>query len=165
MLPPLAAGRGYNRHMREFILMIHATTGALGILAALWVFVEALNASASNRARLLWGSALTAFFMTVTLIVGGYWYILYYAADKALILAGPWSFAHNLVMETKEHLFFVTLILSLLLPIVVRGNDIATNRGARILVLVIAALIVLSSFAIEGMGALISMAVRISLLH
>ncbi|MDO8561356.1 MAG: hypothetical protein Q7S05_00840 [bacterium] len=151
--------------MREFLLMIHPTTGALAILAALWVFVETLNASERNRVRLLWGSALTAVLMVVTLIVGGYWYVVYYAADKAIILKGAWPFAHSLVMETKEHFFFATLILSILLPIVVRGNDLVTNHGARILVLVITALVVLSSFAMEGAGAFISMAVRVGLMQ
>ncbi len=150
--------------MKEALLMIHPTTGALAILAAVWVFVEAMNASPSNRIRLAWGSVLTPLLMLITLVVGGYWYIIYYATDKALILAGPWSIAHGLVMETKEHLFFATLILALLLPIVVRSNDLATNRGARAFVLAISGLIVLSSFAIEGAGAFISMAVRMSLL-
>lgn len=142
--------------------MIHPTTGALAILATLWVFVEALNASASNRARLWWASVAGAVFMVITTIVGGYWYVTYYAVDKAAILKGPWPIAHNLVMESKEHLFFATLILSILLPIIIRKEDLAANRGARMLVLVTAALVVLSSFAIEGAGAFISMAARIS---
>ena len=32
----------------------------------------------------------------------------------------PWPFAHNLLMETKEHLFFITAILAFLLPITTR---------------------------------------------
>ena len=143
--------------------MIHPTTGALAILAAVWVFVEVLNASEQNLLRVWCSSITTTVLMVITWIVGGYWYVVYYAADKATILAGPWPFAHNLVMETKEHLFFVTLILSFLLPIVVKTNDLARNRGARTLVLTIAALIVLSSFATEGAGAFISMAVRMGL--
>src|SRR3989338_8244639 len=98
--------------MRELLLMIHPATGVLAMLCALWVLVEALNASSRNHARLLWGSTLTAILMIATLIAGGYWYVVYYAADKAIILNGAWPFAHNLVMETKEHLFFVTLILA-----------------------------------------------------
>lgn len=145
--------------------MIHPTTGALAIIATVWVFVEALNATAGNRARLVWGSMSAAVLMVITYVVSGYWYVTYYAADKAIILAGPWPMAHKLVMETKEHLFFATLILSILLPIVIRTNDLASNRAARILVLVIATLVILSSFAIEGMGAFISMAVRMGLIQ
>jgi len=103
--------------------------------------------------------------MVITCVVGGYWYVTYYAADKAIILAGPWPMAHTVVMEFKEHLFFATLILSLLLPIVIWSNNIVSNRGVRMLVLVIAALVVLTSFAIEGAGAMISMAVRMGLIQ
>jgi len=162
--------------MRELLLMVHPTTGVLAMLCALWVFVEALNASpvrsiasngasARNRSRLLWGSMLTAVLMVATLISGGYWYVVYYAADKAIILNSAWPFAHSILMEIKEHLFFATLILSVLLPIVVRTNDLALNRGARMLTLVISALIILSSLAFEGAGAVISMAVRVGLLN
>lgn len=151
--------------MRELLLLIHPTTGAIAILATLWVFVEVLNASARNHVRLLWASVVGAIFMAITAVVGGYWYVTYYAVDKATILAGPWPIAHNLVMETKEHLFFATFILSLLLPIVISHEDISANRGARLLVLVAAALVVLSAFAVEGGGAFISMAVRMSLIQ
>lgn len=154
--------QAYNCLMDKVILMIHPTTGALAILATLWLFVEALNASASNRARLWWSSIIGAVMMVATAVVGGYWYVNFYAADKAAILAGPWPVAHTLVMETKEHLFFVTLVLSLLLPIIVCKEDLAANRGAKTLVLVVAGLVVVSSFAIEGAGAFISMAARIS---
>jgi hypothetical protein len=148
--------------MEKILLMIHPTTGALAILATLWVFVEALNANAGNRARMWWASILGAALMVVTGIAGGYWYVTYYAVDKVAILAGPWPVAHTLVMETKEHLFFATLILSLLLPIILLREDLVVNRGARLLVLTTAALVVLSAFAIEGAGAFISMAARIS---
>ncbi|MBI4088054.1 hypothetical protein HY418_01585 [Candidatus Kaiserbacteria bacterium] len=149
--------------MDKILLLIHPTTGALAIISTVWVFVEALNASARNRVRLWWASCIGAFFMVATAVAGGYWYITYYAVDKAAILAGPWPIAHTLVMETKEHIFFITLILSLLLPLIIAREDLVANRGARILVLVVSALVVLSAFAIEGAGAFISMAARISL--
>lgn len=149
--------------MKEFLLAIHPTTGVLAILTAVWVFVEALNANASNQARLWLASIATLMLMLVTWIAGGYWYVTYYAIDKAIILKGPWPLAHTLVMETKEHLFFITLILCVLLPIVIKTNNIVTNRSARTLVLVVAALIVLSAFTMEGAGAIISMGVRVGL--
>lgn len=33
----------------DIILMLHPTFGVLGILAAVWLFVEVLNASQENR--------------------------------------------------------------------------------------------------------------------
>src|SRR3989344_876808 len=143
--------------MRELLLMIHPTTGVLAMLCALWVFVEALNASARNRTRLLWGSILTALLMIATWVAGGYWYVVYYAADKAIILNGAWPFAHKFFIEAKEHAFFITLVLSLYLAIVAHKEDFVRNRSARTLALCVALLIVVSALAIEGAGSIIAM--------
>ncbi len=143
--------------------MLHPTFGSLAILAAVWTFVETLNAREANRKRIEQGAYLTAILMVVTWVAAGYWYVVYYATDKAIILNGAWPFAHNLFMESKEHAFFITLVLSLLLPIIVKFENVAANHKARTLVLFVTALIALSSFAIEGAGALISMAVRVGL--
>ena len=152
--------------MREALLMIHPTFGMLAAFAALWVFVETLDISPPlNLSRIRKASVISAFFMLITWVSGGYWYVVYYAADKATILAGPWAFAHNIVMETKEHFFFITLILSVFLPFVALGNNLATNRQARMVVLWVAALIILSALALEGMGAIIALGVKVGLAH
>ena len=80
-------------------------------------------------------------------VLGGYWYVTYYAPEKAIILKGPWPFAHNLFMETKEHLFFIPLILALYLPIVAR-LDLSRNRSARLMTMAVAALVVVNGLAI-----------------
>ena len=151
--------------MKEIILMIHPTFGVLGAIAAVWVFIEVLNISQANLFRARWASLATAVFMVITWISSGYWYVLYYAADKAVILKGPWAFAHNLVMETKEHLFFVTLILAIYLPIAMWSEDLFTNKSARMVILWTSALIFLTAMALEGMGATISLGVKMGLLQ
>jgi hypothetical protein len=136
----------------------------LGILASVWVFVEALNASEANRSRV----RIVAFIVTGCIIMawllGGYWYTVFYAPEKAIILKGPWPWAHNFVMETKEHLFFIPLILALYLPIAAAG-DIARSAGARAVVMVVAAFIVLNGLAIEGAGAVINYGVKVAFVH
>jgi len=139
--------------------------GVFGIFAAIWVFVEVLNVSERNLGRIRMGSILTAVFMVLTWIVGGYWYVHFYAADKAIILAGPWPVAHTFFMEAKEHVFFGTLVLSLLLPIVVRFENLMVSRNARILVLCIVALIGLSALFIEGAGSMIALGVKLGLMN
>ncbi|OGG76389.1 hypothetical protein A2950_00050 [Candidatus Kaiserbacteria bacterium RIFCSPLOWO2_01_FULL_55_19] len=150
--------------MKEFILFLHPMFAVFGVIATVWVLVEVLNASEKNLKRISAASITAALFMVLTWITSGYWYIVYYATDKALILKGPWAFAHTLVMETKEHVFFSILILALFLPMITLRNNLATNASARKLVYVVAVLIILSSLALEGAGALISFAVRMSLL-
>jgi len=148
---------------KEMILMLHPTFGVLAIIACVWVFVEALNASDANVARLRRASMLTTLFMWLAYIIGGYWYVVYYGGDKALIKAGPWPFAHSFFMETKDHVFFMLLLLATFLPIATSG-DVVKKPAARNLVLWTSALVVLMSLAMEGAGAFINMGVKVALL-
>ncbi len=148
---------------QEMILMLHPTFGVLAIIASVWVFVEALNASDANHARIRNASVLAAVLMWLAYIAGGYWYVLFYAADKAIIKAGPWPFSHSFFMETKEHVFLMLLLLATFLPIVAYG-DVVRKRATKIVVLWTSALVVLMSLAMEGAGALVSMGVKVALL-
>jgi hypothetical protein len=153
-----------NISSSDVILLAHAAFGVTGCLAALWVFVEALNAKPSNAARIQTGALLTVVCIAGAWICGGYWYVHFYPPEKALILKGPWPFAHNFFMETKEHLFFVTAVLALLLPITARER-LYSNSAARKLVLSVAGLIVITGLALEGAGAVIDHGVKIALLR
>lgn len=148
----------------DVILLAHSTFGVLGILSALWVFVETLNAREENARRIEKAAFLAALCMSVTWIVGGYWYVHFYPVDRALILKGPWPWAHTLFMETKEHLFYITLILSFYLPIAAR-DKLYANAAARKMALCVAMLIVLTGLAIEGSGAIINHGAKVALLH
>ena len=150
--------------MSELILFAHPTFGVLGILAAAWVFVEALNASEANAARLRTVAWMVAVFIVLSWILGGYWYVHYYAPEKALILKGPWPWAHGLAMEIKEHVFFITLLLALYLPLAARDRLYA-GTAARTMVLSVAGLIVLSGLAIEGAGAIINYGAKAALMQ
>ena len=147
----------------EMILMLHPTFGVLAMIAAVWVFVEALNANDGNIIRLRRVSVLAAVLLWLAYIVGDYWYVVFYGGDKALIKAGPWPFAHGFVMETKEHLFLTLLLLGTFLPIAAYG-DVVRKKVTRNLVLWTSALVVLMGLAMEGAGALISMGVKVALL-
>src|SRR5215469_5514376 len=145
--------------MSEIILMVHVFFGVACIIAAVWVFVDALNASEGNQKRIRWISRASALFMWIAFIIGGYWYVVFYPADKALILKGPWPFAHEYFMETKEHLVIMLLLLATYLPIAA-SNNLVANRDARRLVLWVSALVPLLGLMIEGHGAVIAMGVK-----
>src|SRR6478609_7832022 len=121
--------------MSDIILFAHPTFGVLGILAAVWVFVEALEATPANAERTRWAAYVVTLCIVFAWVLGGFWYVNYYYADKAIILKGPWPWAHDLFMETKEHLFFIPLILALYLPIVA-ARKLASNAAARAMVMV-----------------------------
>ncbi len=148
----------------DLMFFAHATVGMLGTLLALWVFVETLNAREENAGRIRKIAGVVAILMAAALILGGYWYLHFYPVERALILKGPWPFAHNLFMEAKEHLFLMTLILAFYLPIATRDRLYA-NAAARKMVLCVAMLIVVSGLAIEGAGAVIDHGVKVALLR
>jgi len=147
----------------EMILMLHPTFGVLAMIATVWVFVGTLNVSGANVGRIRTAGMLGAILMWLAYIVGGYWYVVFYATDKALINAGPWPFSHGFFMETKEHVFLMLLLLSTFLAIAVKGQ-IDKSKAARSLVLWVSGLVVLMVLAMEGAGAFISMGVKVALL-
>jgi asparagine N-glycosylation enzyme membrane subunit Stt3 len=150
--------------MSDIILFAHPTFGVFGMLAAVWLLVEALNASEANRNRIRYAAFAVTVCIVMAWLLGGYWYTVYYAPEKAIILKGPWPWAHNFVMETKEHLFFIPLILALYLPIVAAQN-LAKNKAARIVAMAVAGFVVLNALAIEGAGAVINYGVKVAFVH
>jgi polyferredoxin len=101
--------------------------------------------------------------MWLTYIAGGYWYVVFYGGEKAIIKQGPWPFSHSFYMEMKEHIFLMLLLLSTYLPIVA-WNDIVNQLPSRKLLLWTSAIVIVLSLVMEGAGAIISMGVKVSLL-
>ncbi len=149
--------------MNYFTLMTHAILGSLLGLAGVWFFVDVLNAKEENQGRIKTLSVIIAGLMWLTYILAGYFYVVHYSADKTLILKGPWPFAHDFFMESKEHIVMMLLLLATYLPIVAY-NNLAVNKGARKIALWATGLLVLTTVAMEGAGAIISMGVRVGLL-
>jgi predicted membrane channel-forming protein YqfA (hemolysin III family) len=149
---------------KEIILMLHPTFGILGVLAAVWVFVDTLNINEGNLKRIRLVSFTAAVFIWLSFVFGGYWYVEFYASDKAIIKAGPWPMAHSLVMETKEHLFFSLLLAGTYLPIAAASRQLLKDRGAHYLVMITAVLIVLLGLFMEATGATVALGVKVGLL-
>lgn len=150
--------------MNEMILMGHVFFGVACLLSTLWVFVETLNASPANQGRIRTASYAAASFMWLAFLVGGFFYVTAYAPDKAVILKGPWPFAHEIIMETKEHLVIMLLLLATYLPITT-ATPLSTHPEARRLVLWVSGLTALLAFTMEGEGGMIAMGVKLGLLH
>ncbi len=149
--------------MKDILLFLHPTFGVLALVASVWVFVEALNASEANQQRIWIGSLAVAALFVVTWFFAGWYYTIYYGhGDQQIIVKGPVPWAHNFFMETKEHLFFIPAILALFLPFVARVR-LSMNRQARSMVLVVTALIALNVLAIEGAGAIINWGAKTAL--
>lgn len=149
--------------MSQLILMSHVFFGIVCIVAAMWLFVDVIHVGEGNLARIRRVSLAAAASFWIAFIIGGYWYVTAYKADKETILKGPWPFAHNMIMETKEHLVIMLLLLVTYLP-VAAADRLDTNPGARRLMLWITGLIVILALAMDGEGGLIAMGVKVGLL-
>ena len=149
--------------LKDALLLVHPTLGVLGVLAALWVFVEALRVDEGALKRMKAASLAVVALMLLTWPAGGIWDSLFFDADMAVIEQGRWGFIGDTVMETKEHLFVIVLLLAAYLPVVVFRGDLLVSRGARILTMTVAGLIVLSGLAMEGAGAVLSLSVKVGL--
>jgi len=147
----------------EGLMMVHVLFGMLCIVTAVWVFVDVLNVSEANLARIRMMSIAVAVFMWLAYLIGGYWYVTYYAADKAVILKGPWPWAHSFFMEMKEHVVLLLVLLTTFLPIAAASN-LAANKQARTLVLCVVGLIVLIGMAMDGSGAIIGVGAKVGLM-
>lgn len=149
--------------MKEVILLCHVAFGVCCIILTVWLFVDVLNAHPGNTLRIRWLSRAVAGFMWLAFVIGGFWYVVDYKADKPIILHGPWPFAHNYFMETKEHFVITLLLLATYLPIAA-ANNLASNKEARRLVLWVSGLGAVLALMAEGHGAIISMGVKMGLL-
>jgi hypothetical protein len=149
--------------MNELILMAHVMFGVACLVTTIWVFVDVLNVSEANQYRIRKMSCAAAVFMWIAFLIAGYWYVFSYKADKAIILKGPWPFAHTFFMETKEHLVIMLLLMVTYLPIAA-ANNLSANKDARRVVLWVAGMIALLALMVEGDGAIIAMGVKVGLL-
>ena len=149
--------------MIELLLMAHVMFGVGCLVFTLWVFVDTLNFSEANLGRIRALSRAAALCMWLAFVIAGYWYVCYYKTDKAIILHGPWPFAHNFFMETKEHLVILLFLLATYLPVTTAGN-LPAGRDARRVVLWVAGLVVGLALLMEGEGAVIAMGVKVGLL-
>jgi len=136
-------------------IMVHVLFGVLGIILAVALLVYTLNTSEKNIPKIKSLSLWTALSMVASYVLGGWWYVVYYAHERDVIRAGAWKWAHTFFMEWKEHVFFALLFLSVLLPVIAHRNDLMVPENRRLLLLV-TWLIVLIGLAVDGSGAVIS---------
>ncbi|AKB28849.1 hypothetical protein MSSIT_2130 [Methanosarcina siciliae T4/M] len=146
---------------KSSLVLLHSISGGLAALALVWIFLEILYAADKSLARARIASYFTAFLVTAGCwIAGGYNYLTAYGFRvKPVILAGPHPWAHEIVMEAKEHIFvflpIIVFALSITLHIFDRDAFQGETKSRRALTMVayLALFMVLLMFL---MGAVIS---------
>lgn len=149
--------------MREALLFIHPTLGVLGILSALWVFVEALKIDELRLWRMRIVSLIGAGLFILTWFSGGIWDAYFYEADREIMEKGSWAFIGGTTMEFKEHYFVLVLMLALYLPVLTFATDSRNPAPTRWPTLIVAAFVVLTGLAMEGAGAFLAGSVHIGM--
>lgn len=168
LAPILIIDAGWGLHNgviggTKSLVFLHSISGGLSALALIWIIIETLYPTDKSLARARIASYLTAFLITAGCwVVGGYNYLTAYGSQvKPIILAGPHPWAHEVVMETKEHIFvflpIIAFALSITLSALDRDTFLSDVRFKRALTMVacLALFMVLLMFL---MGAIISSA-------
>lgn len=148
------------------VVLLHSISGGLVALALVWVILEVRYPKDRSLARAKMASYLAVFFVTAGCwIAGGYNYLTSYGSQvKPVILDGPQPWAHEIIMEMKEHVFvflpIVALALSITLSVLDRDTFLSDAKLRRALTMIsfLALFMVLLMFL---MGAVISNAGQI----
>ena len=143
------------------LVLLHSISGGLAALVLVWIILEIRYPTDRSLARARVASYLAAFLVTAGCwIAGGYNYLTVYGSQvKPVILAGPHPWAHEIVMEAKEHIFVFLPIIAFALSITLSALDRDTFlddakfRRALTMIACLALFMVLLMFL---MGAIIS---------
>ncbi|MBS3174419.1 hypothetical protein J4440_00900 [Candidatus Woesearchaeota archaeon] len=149
--------------MVNFLIGIHAAFGELGIFAFLWCLVEIININEQRIKRAKIAALIGTFFIILSWIFGGFYYTNYYGNEvKPIIKEGPIPWAHNVIMEAKEHIFLFLPFLSILSTAILFKKSKNLDKYKKGLIILIA-IIILIGFTMAGMGYLISTGARAGL--
>ena len=149
------------------LVMIHSTFGAIAALASTWIIVEMHHLTPKGLARAKFAGYIGAPFNIVGCwIVGGYNYLTVYGSQlKPVILEGAQPWAHQIIMETKEHVFLflpvISLALMLTLNLLGKDQTLLEEPKARKSIIAIALLALTMIVLSFVFGALISNAAKI----
>ena len=143
------------------LIGLHLAFAIVGIDAFLWLLGEIKNDS-WRKARLYWSAVVGVFSFVLSWLSGGYYYVKYYGGlVKPVIQGGLAPWAHNIIMETKEHvfLFIIPLAFTALFITFLDKKEFEESNIKR-MSMVLVLLIVGLGLVIGAMGFIISAAAR-----
>jgi hypothetical protein len=143
------------------LVLLHSISGGLAALVLVWIILEIRYPTDRSLSRAKVAGYLSAFLITAGCwIAGGYNYLTAYGFQvKPVILAGPHPWAHEVVMEVKEHIFVFLPIIAFALSITLSAIDRNTfqeDAKARRALTMIACLALFMVLLMFMMGAIIS---------
>ncbi len=98
----------------------------------------------------------------VSFITAAFYYVIFYQADKHIIVEGNFPLAHTLFMEVKEHTFILFILLSLYLQLRIRISNINMQTEFNKEVKVILVSLIMLGIFISLMGIIVNIGFRIN---
>ena len=145
---------------KPVLIGIHLGFGIIGIDAFLWLLGELKYKG--RKKPLLITAVVGVLSFIGSWLAGGYYYVNFYGSLVRPVIKGglaPW--AHNIMMETKEHifLFIIPLAITALFAVLLKEEEFE-SLNIRKTVMLLAALIAAIGLAIGAMGFMVSAAAR-----
>ena len=112
-------------HGTKNLVLLHSISGGLVALALVWVLLEIKYPVDRSFTRV----RIASYFATLLVaagcwLAGGYNYLTTYGSQvKPVILEGPYPWAHEIIMEGKEHVFVFLPIIALAVSITLSALD------------------------------------------
>lgn len=127
-----------------YTLVIHVLSGTLAIGLVCLIFMHLLKKSPSfEYLQMLSGWSIILFL--ISWASSAYYYVTYYGAKvKPVIVAGKYPWAHQIFLESKEHVFillpFLAIVLWLTIKVLGKVQDERLKSACQILAFVTLAL-------------------------
>jgi hypothetical protein len=143
------------------LVLLHSISGGLAALVLVWIILEIRYPTDRSLSRVRVAGYLAVFFVTAGCwIAGGYNYLTVYGSQvKPVILTGLYPWAHEIVMEAKEHIFVFLPIITFALSISLSTLDINTfldDARLRRALMIVAGLALFMVLLMFLMGAIVS---------
>ena len=146
---------------KPVLIGFHLGFAIIGIDAFLWLLGK-LRGDDSSRKSLIVTAMIGVTSFIASWFLGGYYYVVYYGnLVKPIIKEGLAPWAHNIIMETKEHifLFIIPLAVTVLFLTLLDKGEIQ-NRGFLKLSLWLCGTVAVLGLLIGAMGFVISATAR-----
>ena len=146
---------------KPVLIGLHLGFAIIGIDAFLWLLGKLKSGNGSQKSMIV-SAATGVLAFIASWVAGGYYYVIYYGTlVKPVIKSGLAPWAHNIIMEAKEHifLFIVPLAITVLFITLLEKQDLERLGIGRISVWLTGCVAVLG-LLIGAMGFIISAAAR-----
>ena len=146
---------------KPVLIGLHLGFAIIGIDAFLWLLGKLKGDGSSQKSMIVTATIGVAAFIA-SWIAGGYYYVVYYGGlVKPVIQKGLAPWAHNIIMETKEHIFlFVVPVAMTILFITLLDKKDMEQLKIRHLAWLLSGAVAVLGLLIGAMGFIISAAAR-----